>query len=459
MKILYYDCFSGISGDMNLGALVDIGVPVEYIKEELNKLKLNNEFKILESKEIKNGIFGTKVKVIDLNNENLHKLNMEQENYGSFGHSHKIEKDGHNHIHSEEHSHKHTHEHKKEEEHSHRHTHDHKKGEEHSHNHGHHHHGHSRNYAQIKEIIKSSSLSQIVKESAIKMFHIVAEAEGKIHNKPLEEVHFHEVGAIDSIVDIVGCAIAIDYLKVDKIISSPIEVGYGTLKCAHGIMPVPAPATTEILKGVDMKSENVPFEATTPTGAAIIKANAEEITYKKNFTIKKIGYGIGEKDNPNMANALRVILGEIDKPIEEEYLLECNIDDMRPEEQEVLMERLFKEEALDVFYNPIFMKKQRLGVKLSVISKAKDKENIKDTIFKNSTTIGIREIEITRTKLDRKEELIDSKFGKVPVKVSYYKGEILNVKPEYDNCKEIAYKEDISINDVYNEILFNYKMR
>ncbi|MGL4848129.1 MAG: nickel pincer cofactor biosynthesis protein LarC [Clostridium sp.] len=436
MKVLYYDCFSGISGDMNLGALVDIGVPFEYIKKELSKLNLDNEFEIKKNNEIKNGIFGTKVKVIDLSNKKRYECEHRYEGVGHL-HSH-----SHEHIHSYQHSHSHGHNH------SHEHIH------EHSHNHV-----HGRNYAEIKRIIKSSSLNEKVKKKSLEMFEVVAKAEGKIHNKPLEEVHFHEVGAIDSIVDIVGCAIGIDYLQIDKVMSSPIEVGYGTLKCAHGIMPVPAPATAQILKNIEIKSENVPFEATTPTGAAIIKAYAEEITYKKDFKIKNIGYGIGEKNNPNMANALRVIIGEINEDSSNEFLLECNIDDMRPEEQEVLMERLFEEKALDVFYNPIFMKKQRLGVKLSIISMEEDKEKIKDIVFKNSSTIGIREILIKRTKLERKEEIVDSKFGSVPVKVSYYKGEKLNVKPEYDRCKEIAYRENISVNDVYNEILFNYKMR
>ncbi|MGL5416777.1 MAG: nickel pincer cofactor biosynthesis protein LarC [Clostridium sp.] len=438
MKVLYYDCFSGISGDMNLGALVDIGVPLEYIKKELSKLNLDNEFKIEKNNEIKNGIFGSKVKVIDLNNKKRHEC------------EHRHEGVGHLHSHSHEHTHSHEHSHS----HGHNHSHEHIHG--HSHNHEH---VHGRNYAEIKKIIKSSSLNEKVKKKSLEMFEVVAKAEGKIHNKPLEEVHFHEVGAIDSIVDIVGCAIGIDYLKIDKVISSPVEVGYGTLKCAHGIMPIPTPATTQILKNIEIKSENVPFEATTPTGAAIVKSYAEEITYKKDFKIKKIGYGIGEKNNPNMANALRIIIGEINENSSNEFLLECNIDDMRPEEQEVLMERLFGEKALDVFYNPIFMKKQRLGVKLSIISMEEDKEKIKDIVFKNSSTIGIREILIKRTKLERKEEIVDSKFGSVPVKVSYYKGEKLNVKPEYDRCKEIAYRENISVNDVYNEILFNYKMR
>ncbi len=394
---------------MNLGALIDLGVPFNYIKNELSKLNLDDEFEIIENKEIKNGICGTRVKVIDLNNKHLYRDNKKDNYYNN--------KNLHSHI-------------------------------------------HSRNYSQIKDIIKFSTLDENIKDKSISIFNIVAEAEGKIHSKPLEEVHFHEIGAIDSIVDIVGCVIGINYLKIDKVVASPIEVGYGTLNCSHGIMSVPAPATAEILKGINIKSGNVPFEATTPTGAAIIKTYAEEITYNKNFIIKKIGYGIGEKNNDNISNVLRVIIGEVNNNIKEnEYLLEANIDDMRPEEQEVLMERLFKKGALDVFYNPILMKKQRIGFKLSVIARENDKSILKDIIFKNSSTIGIREISIIRTKLEREEVVVYSKFGEVPIKVSYYKGEVLNVKPEYDNCKEIACRENISINDVYNEILFSYKMR
>lgn len=399
MKILYYDCFSGISGDMNLGALIDLGVPFEYIIQNLNKLNLNNEFKITVKKLVKNGISGTKVKVIDLND--------------------------HNHNHNNEHSYNHSHE-------------------------------HIRNYKDIKSIINNSELSETIKLLALKIFEEIAIAESKIHNKLLEEVHFHEVGAIDSIVDIVGAAIAIDYINADKIISSPIEVGYGMVKSAHGMLPIPAPATAEILKGVPIKAENVTFEATTPTGAAIIKAASSDFTNKKTFNILSIGYGIGEKENPNMANALRVFLGENNEN-NEEYILECNIDDMRAEEYELLMERLFKEKALDVFYTNILMKKQRPAIKLSVICKSIDKENIKRIIFLNSSTIGIREHSIDRTKLKRDIINIDSEYGIVPIKISIFNDKIIRTKPEYDYCKKIAIEKNISLNDVYSKILFNYE--
>lgn len=409
MKILYYDCFSGISGDMNLGALIDLGVPFEYIIQNLNKLNLNNEFKITVKKLVKNGISGTKVKVIDLNDHN---------------HEHN-NRDEHNHNHNNEHSYNHSHE-------------------------------HIRNYKDIKSIINNSELSETIKLLALKIFEEIAIAESKIHNKLLEEVHFHEVGAIDSIVDIVGAAIAIDYINADKIISSPIEVGYGMVKSAHGMLPIPAPATAEILKGVPIKAENVTFEATTPTGAAIIKAASSDFTNKKTFNILSIGYGIGEKENPNMANALRVFLGENNEN-NEEYILECNIDDMRAEEYELLMERLFKEKALDVFYTNILMKKQRPAIKLSVICKSIDKENIKRIIFLNSSTIGIREHSIDRTKLKRDIINIDSEYGIVPIKISIFNDKIIRTKPEYDYCKKIAIEKNISLNDVYSKILFNYE--
>lgn len=418
MKILYYDCFSGISGDMNLGALIDLGVPFNYICEELNKLGLNNEFKISAEKSVKKGITGTKVKVIDLNNQFI--INEHHEEHSHYEH------------HSDNH-----HQHFKKT----------------------HHHG-SRNYNQIKKLINNSTLNNNVKEITFKIFDEIAIAEGKIHNKPIDEVHFHEVGAIDSIVDIVAAAIALDYLKIDKIIASPIEVGYGMVHCAHGIMPIPAPATIEILKDIPIKSENVPFEATTPTGAAIIKATSSEFTYKKDFIVSKIGYGIGEKDNNLMANVLRVFLSEDSNKIsnkKKEYVLECNIDDMRAEEYELLMERLFNKNALDVFYTNILMKKQRAAIKLSIICREKDKENLKRIVFLNSSTIGIREYEIDRTKLDRKIVNVNSKWGEVPIKISIYENKELRIKPEYDFCKEIAKKYNISINDVYNKILFNYK--
>jgi uncharacterized protein (TIGR00299 family) protein len=276
MKILYYDCFSGISGDMNLGALIDIGVDENYLISELSKLNIKG-YEISVNKDSRKGVFGTKVKVI-------------------------LSEDGHEHIHTHQsgnlHNHCHNHEHKHEHESNHTHS------DEFHHSHEH------RNLNDIEKIINESSLNDNVKQISAGIFRRVAEAEAKIHSKPLEEVHFHEVGAVDSIIDIVGAAICLDYLKVDKIMSSTIEVGSGFVKCAHGLLPVPAPATVEILKGIPIKSCNIPFEATTPTGAAILTYTVNEFTDRKEFKIMKSAYGIGHKDKGDIPNVLRVFLAE-----------------------------------------------------------------------------------------------------------------------------------------------------
>lgn len=423
---------------MNLGALVDLGVPGDYLLKELKKLNVSNEYNIHIEKGTKQGITGTSVKVHDMNE--VHSHTHEYENH----------EEGHKHCHGEEHCHEHSHignvQSNKE---SHEHNH------EGIHNHRENHHG-TRNYKDIKELIAASELNSNVKKISLKIFDEVAKAEAKVHNKTIEEVHFHEVGAIDSIVDIVGAAICIDYLNIDKIMSSPVEVGYGTVKCAHGILPVPAPATAEILKDIPVISKNVPFEATTPTGAAIVKAMAKEITYEKNFMVKRIGYGLGEKEGKKAPNVLRVFLGESDDNTSKEYMVECNIDDMRGEEFQLLMERLLEEGALDVFYTSIHMKKDRPATKISVLCSFDILENIKRTIFLNSSTIGVRCYEVSREKLERREEIVICKYGDVPVKISYLNGEEIRVKPEYDICKYIAKEKGVEINKVYNEIMYEY---
>lgn len=280
VKILYYDCFAGISGDMNLGAMIDLGVEKEYLINELSKLNIDSEYQIKIEKRNKNGINGTKVDVT-LNNSTLDNHRNEHNN-------------GHNHKH-DLHHHSHSHDYSSD---SHDHTHHHyNHGEEHIH----------RNLKDIEAIINSSELNETVKELSLKMFMEVAKAEAKVHGKDLYDVHFHEVGAIDSIIDIVGAAICIDYLKPDKIMASHIELGGGFVKCAHGLIPVPAPATVEILKEIPIKSGIVPYETTTPTGAAILASNVDDFKDNINFTIEKIGYGLGTRDL-EIPNVLRVYI-------------------------------------------------------------------------------------------------------------------------------------------------------
>lgn len=393
MKVLYYDCFCGISGDMNLAALIDLGVPKEYLIEELLKINLDSEYEIKIEKSVKRGITGTRVDV-ELTENN---------------HSH----------------------------------------EEHIHGHQHHH----RKLKDIEEIINSSYLSDKVKKNSLEMFMKIAEAEGKVHGKDLYEVHFHEVGAVDSIVDLVGAAICIDYLKVDKIIASPVQVGGGFVKCSHGIIPVPAPATMEILKNIPINTGIVQFETTTPTGAAILVSNVEEFTEKINFLIEKVGYGIGHRDL-EIPNVLRVYLGEqkCNEKIVEQYIFETNIDDMNPELYEYVEERLFQVGALDVFKTPIFMKKGRPGIKLSVLTHEKEGKNILDVIFEETTSIGVRKYKVEKIMLDRDFSKVKTEYGDITVKKSYYEGKLVKYKPEYEECKSIAREKNVSIDKVYKAV-------
>lgn len=393
MKILYYDCFCGISGDMNLAALIDLGVPKEYLMEELSKINLNSEYEMKIERSVKLGITGTRVDV---------KLNKSS--------------------HSEE---------------------------EHGHDHQHHH----RKLKDIEKIINSSHLSDKVKNISLDMFMKIAEAEAKIHGKSLYEVHFHEVGAIDSIVDLVGAAICIDYLKVDRIIASPVQVGGGFVKCSHGIMPVPAPATTEILKNIPVSTGIVQFETTTPTGAAILAVNVEEFTSKIDFSIEKTGYGIGHRDL-EIPNVLRVYLGEQERSekVEEQYILETNIDDMNPELYEYVQERLFEVGALDVFKTPIYMKKGRPGIKLSVLTSEKGEKDVLDVIFEETTSIGVRKHKVEKIMLNRDFSKVKTEYGDMTIKKSYYKGKLVKYKPEYEECKAIAKEKNISIDKVYKAV-------
>lgn len=400
MKILYYDCFSGISGDMNLGAMIDLGMDGTYLIKELSKLHLDSEFEIKIKKDIKNGISGTKVDVL-LIHEN------------------------HEHLDADENHH------------------------EDKNQHGHHH----RHLEDIEKIIDASSLNENVKMLSLNMFMKIAQAEAKVHGMSIYEVMFHEVGAIDSIVDIVGAAIALDYFKADKIMASPVQVGGGFVKSAHGLIPVPVPATVEILNGIPLKSGIVPFETTTPTGAAILAANAEEFTDKMEFSIEKIGYGLGTKDF-EIPNVLRVYLinTKNNTEIEQQYILETNIDDMNPEFYSYVEEQLFDRGALDVFKTPIIMKKGRPAIKLSILVNQAKEKDILDVIFKETTSIGIRKFKVEKIMLNREFSKICTKYGEVTIKKSYYEDEEVKYKAEYEDCKRLAKENNIPIAMIYQEV-------
>lgn len=426
MKVLYYDCFSGISGDMNLAAMIDIGVDRDYLVNELLKLGLD-EYTIEIKEDNRKGITGTRVDVI----------------LKDYDHDH-----GHENNHEHDHEHNHEHEHIHEE-----HNHEH----EHSEQDTPHHH---RNLNDIREIIEKSGLNDNVKRLSLSIFKKVAEAEGKIHGKPIEEVHFHEVGAVDSIVDIVGAAICFDYLKVDKVMASSVETGSGFVRCAHGMLPVPAPATAEILKGVPLKSRGVSFEATTPTGAAILKTVTAEFTDAKEFKILKIGYGIGHKDAGDIPNVLRVFIGEknekneqsMDTLREKAFMIECNIDDMNPENYDYIMEQLFKEGVMDVYLTPVIMKKGRPAVKVSVLCGEKFLNKVERFLLSETSTLGIRKFEVEKNMLKRENVVVDTVYGSIRVKNAYLENKKIKSKPEYDDCKKIAIEQGVPIIRVYEEI-------
>ncbi|MBE3021814.1 MULTISPECIES: nickel pincer cofactor biosynthesis protein LarC [Campylobacter] len=386
MAFLYYDASCGISGDMNIAALLDLGVSFDHLKSELDKLGLNDEYE-LEFKSVKKrGISASKFNVLLK---------------------------------------KHTHE---------------------------------RSFKSIKELIESSNLNQNVKEISIKIFKTIAIAEAKVHGVSMNTVHFHEIGATDSIVDIVGAAICFDALNVDKIYSSRVELGGGSVKCAHGELSVPAPAVSEILTHVPVSIGKAEFELTTPTGAGILKSLAI-FRQKADINIIKTGYGAGGKDMPH-ANILKVMLCK--EEYEENHvantMIEANLDDMSAEEMAFATKILLKNGALDVFLTPIIMKKSRAGVKLSVLCKNKDVLNLKELIFKHTSSIGVREYLVSKTELSRKIEKISTKYGEISVKISTFEG-MEKIKPEFDECEAAAIKFNISIQEIKDEVMRAYKTR
>jgi pyridinium-3,5-bisthiocarboxylic acid mononucleotide nickel chelatase len=422
LKVLYYDCFCGISGDMNLGALLDLGVDKDYLLQELGKLPVDSEYEMKINKAVKMGITGTKVDVI------LKHPDHDQHSHSDMPHSHDDHShDGHSHTNEEVHVHQHS---------------------DGAHEHQH------RNLQDIERIINGSGLNDQVKKLSLDMFERIARAEAKIHGKSLEEVHFHEVGAIDSIVDMVGAAIAIDYLKVERIMASPVQVGGGFVKCAHGLFPVPAPATMEILKDIPIKSGLVPFETTTPTGAAILAANVEKFSDKMEFSVERIGYGIGNRDL-EVPNVLRVYLGTaadgLDE-IDEQYILETNIDDMNPELYSYIEERLFEKGALDVFRTPIIMKKARSAIKLSILVNKKQAGAVQGVIFRETTSIGMRKFRVEKIMLQREFLALPTEYGEIKVKISYYEGKPVKYKAEYEDCRNAAVKNQVPIVTVYRTV-------
>ena len=428
MKTLYFDCFSGISGDMCLGALIDLGADFEWFRNELRKLNLDG-WEIKLEKVVKNGITASYVKV-----------SVESEYDKSYDHSKSHDHThGHSHDKSSDHSHDHSHEH------SHEHSHD----VGHDHTHGH---THNRNFTDIKRIIYESSISEAAKVISVDIFKQIAEAEAKVHNSTPEEVHFHEVGAVDSIIDIVGVGILIDHLKIDKIVSSVVNDGHGFTNCQHGMIPIPVPAVCEIFSKnkVKWKQVDIDKELVTPTGAAIISELAESYGLIPEMEVEKTGYGAGTR-NLKIPNVLRVYLGKEKKREERITILETNIDDSTPEILGYAMNKLLSEGAKDVYFTNIQMKKNRPGVKLSVLCVNEDKAKMEKIIFSETSSIGIRSCEMDRSCLERGEKTVKTKWGEVRVKTIKFEDKE-KVSAEYESARELAENKNIPLQQIYAEL-------
>ena len=386
--LAYFDCFSGISGDMTLGALVDLGVPVEWLRDQLRRIPLEN-FDVTVTSVHRNGIHANLVNVEAFDDKS------------------------------------------------------------------------SRNFSQIRNLIETSPLTEWVKSTSLQIFQKLAAAEAHIHSCSLEQVHFHEVGGIDAIVDIVGTALGLEYLAIQKNIASPIPLGKGFVSCSHGKLPVPAPATLGILKDVPVYGTTIPHELVTPTGAAIITALAQGFGSMPDMVIKKIGYGAGQRDLSDRPNLLRIILcneaqtaTDIPQELQEDQIdiIETSIDDMNPELFGHLMDRLFEDGALDVYWIPIYMKKNRPGTMLQVLCKNERRDILIHRILSETTTLGVRYYESRRRLLWRDKLEVETSYGKIAVKrVRDPQGNI-RIIPEYEVCQKIAREHNLALRIVYDTV-------
>ena len=429
MRVLYFDCLSGISGDMTVGALCDLGVKPSALEWELSKIELG-DFHMHFERQSRHAITGVKFGIHE-GATHTH----DQDECHCHGHEH-------DHDHGHEHHHEHGHEH-----------HDH--GHEHHHGHDHGDHEHGRSYAEIRALIEGSDLSQFVKTHALSMFHRIAVAEGKIHGKPTEEVGFHEVGALDSIADIICACVGIELLGVDQVIFSPLAEGRGWVDCAHGRFPVPAPATLEILTGIPLGQVDEPFEFITPTGAAIAAEFGASFSVMPQIRVGKIGYGIGSRDLESRPNVLRALLGETEEASGAPYLtdtvlrVQTDLDDLSPEITGNVVGRLLAAGALDASLVPLQMKKGRPGLQLNVLCTQEALPKLAEVIFAETTAFGLRMDRVERWKLDRRFEKVATPYGEITIKLGLRGGEIIQRAPEYESCREASEKTGAPLRAVY----------
>jgi uncharacterized protein (TIGR00299 family) protein len=440
MRIAYFECFSGISGDMFLGALVDAGVSARLLEETMAALNIGARIEF--SRVNRSGISATKVDVYVHGEKDRPR---EQA-----GHVHQ---DGHEHHHHEdvlqrlplplEHEERAT-----------------RAGASAPHGHE-----HGRGLREIKGIVGKAAIGDAAKKTAIAIFENLGAAEAKIHGIEIEKVHFHEVGAVDAIVDIVCAAVGIEALGVDEIVCSALNVGGGTVECAHGTFPVPAPATVELLRitGAPVYSSGIQAELVTPTGAAIVKTITTRFAAAfPEMKIEKTGYGAGTRDFPGHANVVRLVVGEAAPELaaktaqETISVLEANLDDLNPQVFGYVMDRLLEEGALDVFGMPVQMKKNRPGTLLTVLCRPEDAANLTQILFAETTTLGVRRREEKRQVLARKWVSVPTQWGEVRMKIASMNGTITNYAPEYEDCRRIAAERHVPLKSVMQEAVQGY---
>ena len=429
MRIAYLDCFSGISGDMFLGALVDAGVSPKLLEGTVAALEIGARLEIFRV--LRGGISAIKVDVYANGEKDLpREVFWEQQK--------------HDHPHEHSHGHDHSHEHK------------HERGHE-----------HGRELNEIRRIIEKAAISNIAKNTAINIFEALGQAEAEIHSTSIEQVHFHEVGAVDAMVDIVCAAVGAESLAIEEWVCSPLNVGGGTVKCAHGTLPVPAPATLKLLNDAPVYSSGPQVELVTPTGAAIAKTLSHRFAQFPTMKIEKAGYGAGTRDFQEHPNLLRLTLGEHAADAnpsphasnERITVLEANLDDLSPQVLAYAMERLLAEGALDVFSVPVQMKKSRPGALLTVLAKTEDANRLTKTIFAETTTLGVRRREEQRQTLSRRWETVDTTWGPVRIKIANMNGSVSNYAPEYEDCRTLAESQHVPLRTIMQEAIQQYLRR
>jgi uncharacterized protein (TIGR00299 family) protein len=413
MRLLYFDCFSGISGDMVLGALLDAGLPLDALKRALGSLAVSG-YEIDAKKVLRAGVSSTKFVVHDANARHEHPAPSTQ-------HEHPAPSTQHEHQHAAP-----------------------------STQHPAPVHGHHRGLPDIFKLIDGSALSAAGRDRAKALFKRLAEVEAAIHHMPVEQVHLHEVGALDSIIDIVGAVFGLEWLGVEQVVCSPLNVGGGMVHSAHGVFPVPAPSTVKLLEGVPIYGGTIQQELVTPTGALIASSYASSFGAIPPMMVERIGYGAGGRDIPQTPNVLRILVGQTTErsPGDRVTVLECEIDDMNPQIFGSLMDKLYDAGALEVFYVPVQMKKNRPGTLLTVIVPPAIRPTIADLVFRETTTIGLRYADVDRECLQRESVSVETPIGTVRFKVARRNGRLMNASPEFEDCVRLAAANNLSVKEV-----------